>query len=155
MLGFLTKPATVFSIDVALRAALSALPVLAVASVRAAIEGMDVLDEITLDSLAELDARASEPFLRRLIERFLESLPEQVAQLTAEHAEGARAQVAATAHGLTGAASAVGAKHLADAARRMYDAPSAQHMAEIVAIQAVTTTALTAWSARLAAAQTG
>ena len=49
----------------------------------AAVAPSDRLNEVTLESLAELDQRAAEPLLRKLNERFLDSLPQQVAQMCA------------------------------------------------------------------------
>lgn len=73
---FLTKPATVFSLDVALRAAVND-----VSGDLASLALADLLDEDTLAALAELDQRAPPPFLGKLIDRFLDGLPEQVASI--------------------------------------------------------------------------
>ena len=144
MRGFLTKPATVFSLDVALRGAVSDTPVGATT-----VPGnVEVLDEVTLASLSELEQRAPEPFLRRLIERFVDGLPEQIARIQRECAAGKREQTIATAHSLAGAASAVGASALARAARDVCDAPALERVAEMEAMSRATVAALGAWTAR-------
>lgn len=146
MRGFLTKPATVFSLDVALRGAVSEVPL--ATDLRRTVE---LLDVVTLDSLAELEQRAAEPFLQRLIDRFVEGLPAHVARLQAEWAAGQRDQVAATAHSMTGAAAAVGASALARAARNISEAPTAERVSELAKIVRETEAALAAWTSRRSA----
>lgn len=144
MRGFLTKPATVFSLDVALRGAVNEPP-----SGAAAADGRsDLLDMVTLDSLSELEQRASEPFLQRLIERFVDGLPAQVAQLQAHWDADERKQAAALAHSLGGAASAVGASALSRVARSVCDEPSAASVAAVTAVSNETILALKAWTSR-------
>ena len=141
MRGFLTKPATVFSLDLALRGAVgdAALPEVA------AVAPSDLLDEVTLESLAELDQRAAEPFLRKLIERFLASLPQQVLEMQARWAAGEMRAALDSAHSLAGAASAVGASALARATRRISESPSTETVAEAEAASRATVLALTSW----------
>lgn len=141
MRGFLTKPATVFSLDVALRSAVSEAPLATDLS-----RAVELLDVVTLDSLAELEQRAAEPFLQRLIDRFVEGLPAQVARLQAEWAADQRDQASATAHSLAGAAAAVGASALARAARNISEAPTGDRVAELAKIVHEAEVALAAWS---------
>jgi CheY-like chemotaxis protein/HPt (histidine-containing phosphotransfer) domain-containing protein len=151
MRGFLTKPATVFSIDVALRSALND----ALAEAVVPVERHDLLDEITLDSLAELDLRASEPFLRRLIEQFLDGLPRQVAQMQSQWEANEGDAIFATAHSLAGAAAAIGGSALARAARRVSEEPSSATVEEAETVSHETATALKSWAARRLPAATG
>ena len=147
MRGFLTKPATVFSLDVALRGAVNDAPASA-----ATLAPTEVLDEATLDSLAELEVRAPEPFLDKLIHRFLDGLPAQIAAIDRACALGDSEDAGATAHSLAGAAAAVGASALARAARGVCDDPIATRVAELDAISRTTATALSAWTSRRSAA---
>ncbi len=150
MRGFLTKPATVFSLDVALRAAVSDAP----EHGESAAENDGLIDETTLESLSELEQRAPEPFLGRLIERFLDSLPGQVKQLQTHWNAGEQQQAAALAHGISGAASAVGASALSHAARRACEESSTEAVAEVGIIAIATTKALNAWSSSRKRART-
>ena len=84
MRGFLTKPATVFSLDAAHFAKRRRA---------GAVGGVDRIidsdrqtgtDEETLNSLADLESRAAEPFLERLIARFLQGLPDDVAAVRSQ-----------------------------------------------------------------------
>ena len=150
MRGFLTKPATVFSLDVALRGALNDAPASA-ASV-ATLVPSDVLDAETLDSLAELEVRAPEPFLDKLIHRFLDGLTAQIAAIDRACELGDSEDAGAKAHSLAGAAAAVGASELARAARAVCDDPVATRVAELDAISRTTATELSAWTSRRAAA---
>jgi signal transduction histidine kinase/CheY-like chemotaxis protein len=143
MRGFLTKPATVFSLDAALR---SVIAVTTDGDV-AANEADALLDAQTLDSLAELEQRASNPFLLRLIERFLQSLPDELQQLQGEWAARDKTRTVAVAHALAGAAAAVGASALSRAARRVCDAPGDATVNELVQVSQQSSHALTAWSA--------
>ncbi len=143
MRGFLTKPATVFSLDVALRGAVNDAPASA-----ATLEPTDVLDETTLDSLAALEVRAPEPFLNKLINRFLDGLPAQIAVIQRACALGDGEYVGATAHSLAGAAAAVGASALARAARAVCDDPITERVAELDVISRTTAASLLAWTAR-------
>jgi two-component system, sensor histidine kinase len=143
MRGFLTKPATVFSLDVALRGAVSELP-----PAMTAREPDDVLDEVTLDSLAALDQQAPAPFLHKLISRFIDDLPAQIASIQRVGTVGDRAQAAAIAHSLAGAAASVGASALANAARAVCDEPTADRIAELAVISKTTAAALAAWTSR-------
>ena len=144
MRGFLTKPATVFSLDMALREAVGDAPV----PTNLAAVPSDLLDEVTLESLAKLDQRAAAPFLRKLIERFLEGLPQQVAQMQARWAAGEVTPTLDAAHSLSGAASAVGASALARAMRRISESPSTETVAWAEAVSQATVLALTAWMFR-------
>lgn len=142
MHGFLTKPATVFSLDMALRVAVNdtSLPDEEISN-----ETGDVIDLVTLDSLSELDQRAAAPFLQRLIDRFIEGLPAQVSQLLVHWEAGSHDQVVLVAHSLAGAASAVGAIALSRAARRVSDSPSAEAIARVEFAANATTSSLNAW----------
>lgn len=140
MRGFLTKPATVFSLDVALRAAVSELP-----PATALPEPVDVLDHMTLDALAALDRQAPVPFLQKLIARFVDDLPTQVASIHRVCADGDAAQAAAVAHSLVGAAAAVGANALARVARGVCDEPTLERVAELQIISRMTVVSLRAW----------
>lgn len=140
MRGFLTKPATVFSLDGALRAALKDAPADAQAR-----DNSRVLDAAMLDSLATLDQRAPEPFLHRLVNRFLEGLPAQIATIQRAGALGDDEQVEAAAHSLAGAAAAVGARALARAARSVCDDPSTGRDEELEVVSQATASALLAW----------
>ncbi len=139
MSGFLTKPATVFSLDTALRSAIKNHGLSATA------EADYLLDQATLNSLTELEKRAAEPFLSRLIDRFLKGLPDDVACVRAEWMTGDLETTEAAAHALAGAAAAVGAAALSRAARRMCDSPDDLHMAEITSVAGRTALALTTW----------
>ncbi len=139
MSGFLTKPATVFSLDTALRSAIKTHGLSATA------EADYLLDHATLNSLFELEKRAAEPFLSRLLDRFLKGLPDDVACVRAEWLTGDLETTEAAAHALAGAAAAVGAAALSRAARRMCDSPDDLHMAEITSVAGRTAMALTAW----------
>jgi signal transduction histidine kinase/DNA-binding NarL/FixJ family response regulator len=143
MHGFLTKPATVFSLDLALRVAMNeaSLP----DEGEAGGDTAEVIDVATLGSLAELDQRAAEPFLQRLVERFNEGLPAQVSQLKVHWDDGSHDQVVLVAHSLAGAAAAVGASALAKAARRVSESPSADGIARIELVASVTTMSLKRW----------
>ena len=149
MSGFLTKPATVFSLDTALRNAVKT-HVLSATS-----EADYLLDQATLNSLAELEKRAAEPFLVRLIDRFLKGLPEDVARVQAEWATDDIEKTEAAAHALAGAAAAVGAGALSRAARRMCDSPEDLHLAEISSVAERTVVALTTWRNDLAGPNRG
>ena len=144
MAGFLTKPATVFSLDTALRSAIKNHGSSATA------EAAYLLDQATLNSLAELEKRAAEPFLVRLIDRFLAGLPDDVARVKTEWLTGDLEKIEAAAHALAGAAASVGAGALARAARRMCDAPEDVHMAELASVGGRTAVALVAWRNDLA-----
>ncbi len=153
MRGFLTKPATVFSLDVALRAAVND-----VSGDVATLALTDLLDEATLAALAELDERAPAPFLAKLVDRFLDGLPEQIATIHRACAQGDGEQAEATAHSLAGAAAAVGASALTRAARAVCDDPVTARVAELDVISRATAAALLAWTARRSpaiAAKTG
>ena len=141
MRGFLTKPATVFSLDVALRSAIGDPPLPDVAPVATG----DVLDEATLKSLTELDQRAAAPFLRKLIERFIDGLPQQVAQMQAHWAAGETKPALYSAHSLSGAASSVGAIALARATRRVSESPCNETVAGVEAASHATVLELTSW----------
>ena len=145
MRGFLTKPATVFSLDVALRGALN--DALAIPATR---EDMAVLDEAMLDSLATLDLRAPEPFLHRLINRFLDGLPAQIAAVQRACALGKDQQAELATHSLAGAAAAVGASALARAARAVCDDPGIEQVALMDVVSRSTASALLAWMSRRA-----
>ena len=147
MRGFLTKPATVFSLDLALRGVIgdSQLPDFEATTTVATDAASDVLDETTLKSLAEIDQRAAAPFLRRLIERFLDGLPQQVAQLQAQWAAGETKSALYSAHSLAGAASSVGASALARAARRVSESPCIETVAEVEVASQTTILALASW----------
>ncbi len=150
MRGFLTKPATVFGLDVALRGAVydtSALPSAAM-SENGHIK--DVLNMATLESLAELDGRAAAPFLRRLVEQFLDGLPSQIAQIAAYHAAQSVEQTRAEAHSLAGAAAAVGGGALGLIAREMSEQPSTERMTRLADTARATTAALRVWLDQLA-----
>jgi CheY-like chemotaxis protein len=154
MRGFLTKPATVFSLDMALRSALIVHDADAAGSAARSTEpdaliDLSVLDPLTLDSLAELDVQAPQPFLRRLIERFLDGLPAQVAEIRALHAASQSAAVVASTHSLAGAASAVGARALGLVARQASDVPSGAHVDEVEIVSKRTDAALRHWIERL------
>ena len=143
MLGFLTKPATVFSLDMALRGAVSEA---AVATSVEPIVAADVLDTITLDSLAEMDERAATPFLHPLIQRFIDDLPAQIASIQSAQANGDSATAAAEAHRVAGGAAAVGASALATAARAACDEPSAERIKALQISSGTAVDALAAWS---------
>lgn len=140
MRGFLTKPATVFSLDVALRGALSDTSV-----VDAKRASMEVLDASTLESLAALDRRAPEPFLVKLIARFIDGLPEHIVTIQRACVQDDGAQAEATAHSLAGAAAAVGASALASAARLVCDDPTPGRVAELGVTSRATVAALSDW----------
>lgn len=139
MTGFLTKPATVFSLDAALRSAIKNHGLSATA------EADYLLDQATLDSLADLEKRAAEPFLIRLINRFQTSLPDDVSRVKAAWETGDLEETEAAAHALAGAAAAVGAAALLRAARRMCDSPEDLYMAELSSVAERTVAALTRW----------
>ena len=139
MTGFLTKPATVFSLDNALHNAMKNHA----SSVTA--DAACLLDHGTLNSLAELEKRAADPFLVRLIDRFLKGLPEDVARVKAEWLAHDLEKTEAAAHALAGAAAAVGAGALSNAARRMCDAPDDVCMAELASVSERTSEALLTW----------
>lgn len=142
MRGFLTKPATVFSLDKALRSAMS--PDIATPN-SATEDDLALLDEATLKSLSELDSRASEPFLVRLIERFMTGLADDLARLASHWSVGDLKGTKAAAHALAGAASAVGASTLASIARRASESPSEEHIREVNAIAERSRRALESW----------
>ena len=144
MTGFLTKPATVFSLDTALRNAIKTHGLSATA------EAAYLLDQATLNSLTELEKRATEPFLSRLIDRFLKGLPDDVARVKAQWLTSDLENTEAAAHALAGAAAAVGAGALSRAARRMCDAPEDLYMAELASVAERTAVALAAWRSDLA-----
>jgi signal transduction histidine kinase/CheY-like chemotaxis protein/HPt (histidine-containing phosphotransfer) domain-containing protein len=141
MVGFLTKPATVFSLDAALRSAVESGN--AAPSVNPPTEG--VLNLATLASLAELDGRAAAPFLRRLIEQFIEGLPAHMAEIESHHTAGSPKETRAAAHGLAGGAAAVGGSALARCAGEMSEQPSTEKLAQLVFVAQQTTEALTSW----------
>ena len=141
MSGFLTKPATVFSLDTALHTAVKNQGSSGVAPV----EAVDVLDRVTLNSLADLEKRATEPFLGRLIDRFLKGLPDDLARVNAAWAKRDTEKTAAAAHALAGAAAAVGAGALAQAARCMSESPDVSHFVALTGIVEPTAVALAAW----------
>ena len=143
MRGFLTKPATVFSLDVALRGAVNDAP----ASI-ATLEPTVAIDEATLDSLAALEVRAPEPFLNKLIHRFLDGLPAQIAAIQRACAINNLERAQDTAHSLAGAAVAVGASALARAARAVGDDPIAERVAKLDVISHATAASLLAWMSR-------
>ncbi|MBP6528482.1 MAG: response regulator [Burkholderiales bacterium] len=142
MRGFLTKPATVFSLDMALRAALAKD---ASEDEKAVVEDFAPLDRETLDSLSELDARASEPFLRRLIERFLNGLTADVTEIGRHWEANDIRQTKAAAHALAGAASAVGASELAMLARAASEQPSDVNIRDLGVVSGRTRASLRAW----------
>ncbi len=144
MRGFLTKPATVFSIDTALRGAVSEL----ISRAPEPLTPSELLDEITLNSLAVLEKRAPQPFLHRLVERFVAGLPAHVAQIQDHWAAGARTETQAAAHGMAGASLAVGAIALAGVARQVSEQPNDTAVASINAIAAATAAELTSWLSR-------
>ena len=150
MRGFLTKPATVFSLDVALRGAVheSSVAVLAAKLQNGSIEKL--LNLATLESLAELDGRAATPFLQRLIDQFVDGLPSQIAQIEAYHAAQSVNQTRAEAHSLAGAAAAVGGSALGRIAREMSEQPSTEKMTLLADTARATTAALRVWMDRLA-----
>ncbi len=143
MRGFLTKPATVFSLDMALRGALAAD---SLAKEELSADDLALLDMETLGSLAQLDARASEPFLTRLIERFIVGLTDDLARIGSHWTAGDIKQTEAAAHSLAGAASAVGARALANVARAASEHPSDEKIREISAVAASTRRSLSAWT---------
>ena len=143
MRGFLTKPATVFSLDVALRGAVNDEPAAA-----ATLEPTDVLDEGTLDALAAVDGQAPEPFLHKLIVRFLNGLPGQIATIQRASVLDDSDLMEAETHSLAGGAAAVGAGALARAARAVNDDPSSQRVAELDVMSRTTATSLTSWMSR-------
>ena len=104
-----------------------------------------MLDHGTLNSLVELEKRAAEPFLVRLIDRFLKGLPEDVARVNAEWLADDLEKTEAASHALAGAAAAVGAGALSNAARRMCDAPDEVCMAELASVSERTQAALLIW----------
>jgi HPt (histidine-containing phosphotransfer) domain-containing protein len=112
----------------------------------------ELLDETTLDSLAALEQHAPAPFLQKLIYRFLDDLPEQVAAVARACALGDGERAEATAHSLAGAAAAVGASALTRAARAVCDDPTVERVAVLEAISRATVTALSAWTSRRAQA---
>jgi signal transduction histidine kinase/DNA-binding response OmpR family regulator len=148
MRGFLTKPATVFSLDAALREATKGREPSAASTASSTVIGEPALDEETLNSLADLESRAAEPFLERLIARFLQGLPDDVAAVRSQWKKGDARATAARAHALAGAASAVGASALARAARSVCDAPDDATIGNMDTVAAATRLALAAWSAR-------
>ena len=150
MRGFLTKPTTVFSLDLALRGVVGDAPLPEVVAVALS----DILDEVTLASLAELDQRAAEPFLRKLIGRFLDGLPQQVKQMQTRWAAGEAKSALDSAHSLAGAASAVGARALASAMRDISKTPSTETVALAEAVSQATSLALTSWMSRHLPAKT-
>ncbi len=139
MSGFLTKPATVFSLDSALRNAVKDRGPSAVADI------VDVLDRVTLNSLVDLEKRATEPFLARLVERFLKGLPDDLARVKATWEQRDTVKTTAAAHALVGAAAAVGAGALSQAARRMSDSPEQLHFVELTSVAERTSVALAEW----------
>lgn len=148
MRGFLTKPATVFSLDAALREAMQGRePAPERSALTHTVNGERLLDEETLTSLADLESRASEPFLERLIARFLQGLPDDVAAVRARWIAADARATAARAHALAGAASAVGASALARAARAVNETPDEATIAGMDSMAAATRLALAAWSA--------
>lgn len=155
MTGFLSKPATVFSLDVALRQAIqqrgrtgaSAAPSPDIPMKEVPGHGT-LLDRDTLAELAMLEARAPEPFLRRLIERFLQALPADVANLQAGFAAGDQGRTSARAHAIAGAASAVGAVELARTARRASEVVDTTNVARLVQVATASRAALADWAAQ-------
>ena len=145
MTGFLTKPATVFSLDTALRNAIKT------SGLSAVTEAAPLLDQATLIGLWEIERRAADPFLARLINRFLERLPDDVASVKTHWLAHDLKQTEAAAHALAGAAAAVGAGALSLAARRMCDAPTDSLAAELASIGERTEAALATWLKDLAA----
>lgn len=143
MRGFLSKPATVFSLDMALREATRGLEPTEPTTVTS-----DLIDLPTLTSLAELEARATEPFVERLITRFLQASPDDVLRIRARWAAGDRAQCIAAAHALAGGAAAVGASALARAARRVNDEPDEAGVKQVEQLEPATQRALREWIAR-------
>jgi len=142
MRGFLTKPATVFSLDDALRAALAERP-----AGHDEVPPGELLDHVTLDSLADLEQkRAGDPFVQRLVERFVASVPEDIARMEQAWAAGQRKRASDAAHSLAGAASAVGASALARAARRVNDEPNAIDIKRTVNVANATVVALRRWN---------
>ena len=141
MREFLTKPATVFSLDLALRGAVGDAPL----PEPAAVVTGEVLDEVTLKSLADLDQRAAAPFLRKLMERFIEGLPTQVAHIKIQWDAGQTKAALYSAHSLAGAASTVGASALARATRRVSESPSSEAVDAVEAVSQATVVALTSW----------
>ena len=139
MTGFLTKPATIFSLDIALRSAIDHR------GLSAADAPEPFLEQTTLSSLAELEKRAAEPFVARLIDRFLKGLPEDVARVKAAWVADDLEAIEAAAHALAGAASAVGAGALSRVARQMCDGPEEEHMTELTRVADRTHVALTTW----------
>ncbi len=139
MTGFLTKPATVFSLDTALRNAIKTREL----SAKAELDYL--LDQTTLNSLRELEKRAAEPFLSRLLDRFLNGLPDDVARVKTAFLNDDLEATEAAAHALAGAAAAVGAGALERAARRMYDSSEELHMTELASVAERTAGALTTW----------
>ena len=142
MRGFLTKPATVFSLDMALRAALAKDASMDEKTVG---EDFSPLDRETLNALSELDARASEPFLGRLIERFLTSLTTDVVEIARHWDDSDIKQTKTAAHALAGAASAVGASELASLARAASEQPNNVNIREIGVVAGRTRASPRAW----------
>ena len=142
MRGFLTKPATVFSLDMALRSAL------ATEETPTTVDADDVnlLDHETLNSLSALDRRASEPFLVRLVERFMTGLTSDLAQISKYWADRDHVKTKASAHALAGAAFAVGAAALATAARSASEEPSDERLKAVETIAGRTRIALMTWT---------
>jgi len=139
----LSKPATVFSLDMALREATRGLEPAEPMTVTS-----DLIDLPTLTSLAELEARATEPFVERLITRFLQASPDDVLRIRERWAAGDRAQCIAAAHALAGGAAAVGASALARAARRVNDEPDEAGVKQVEQLEPATQRALREWIAR-------
>ncbi len=148
MRGFLTKPATVFSLDAALRRAVHDTNLSPPASESGNVQIDKVLDLATLESLAEIDARAAAPFLQRLIEQFIDGLPLQMAQIKSYHAATSTKQTRAEAHSLAGAAAAVGGRALARNARDVSERPTPENVAELIGTARATTMALREWMHR-------
>lgn len=148
MIGFLTKPATVFSLDAALRNAVNQNASHVAAGSDEVAEPL-ALDLATLSSLAELEKRAPQPFLARLIDRYLLDLPDDIARVEQAWAKRDTSTTAAAAHAMAGAAAAVGASALAQSARGMSDAPSDASLAALVAVAGRTRVALQSWRDRL------
>ena len=108
-------------------------------------EAAPLLDQATLHSLLELEKRAAEPFLSRLIDRFLNGMADEVALVTAEWLADHLEKTEAAAHALAGAAATVGAGALSRAAQRMCESPDDLYMVELTSVAEQTGVALLAW----------
>lgn len=121
----------------------------------AAVAPSDRLNEVTLESLAELDQRAAEPLLRKLNERFLDSLPKQVAQMCARWAAGETKGALNSAHSLAGASPGVEASAFARATRRISESRSTEMVAEAEAVSRAEVLTLTSWMSLRLPAEAG